>query len=456
MQRLLCRYLVFPLTIITVVTSLAVLETGSAFAGLWVTGASLAAEVSPGDTLTHNFSVGIRETDPPMDIQIDVGGMGQSLNGTCQALDSSRDTNAYSARQFITLDKSSFHLDPGNSQKVVATIHVPRDTGAGGRYAVINVHSQPVSEGQVNMISAINIPIYLTIKGSQLIYAGRVTEISTSEPADGQPVHIFTVFQNTGNHHFKVKGEVTIADAQGQILDSMHLASTSSAIIPTMSRLIESTFIPQSQLPSGVYSIKSRLMLEDGTVVAETSGNFAIEEIYIPPQAPASVTLTPNKTSVLKTENGEISVIFPAGAVAGQVAVSLRNYPVEQIPPPPKGFEMASTVFRIDGLSGILDKGAAVTVKYTQADLNKAGGDASRLRLARWDEAQNRWQFLPTQVDTLATSLSTDSKQLSIWAIMVAPHSGGINWWPIIGPVAGIAIIGVLAYNFVARRIGRS
>jgi len=452
MRRLFCKYIGLPLVITAILISLNVPEARPVSAGLWISGCSLTAEASPGVTITHNFSVGTRDTDPPMDIQIDVSGMGQSLNGICQAVDYSKDTNPFSARQFITLDKSAFHLEPGDSQRVTASIHIPKDIGAGGRYAVISVYSNPAGEGPVNIISAIDIPIYLTLKKAELIHTGEVTEINVSKPTDGQSMHISTTLQNTGNHHFKAKGELIISDAGGQIVDIVHLAPTTSAVIPTMSKSIDAIFIPRNQLPSGTYSVKAMLMLEDGTAIDTAGTTFAIEKPYIPEPAPATITLTPNSTSQLKTEGGEISIIFPAGAIEKEAIVSLRDYPLTQIPSLPEGYEPASTAFRIDGLSGALEKKVSVTVKFTQADLEKANGDASRLRLARWDEAKSKWQFLPTQVDTATTSLSADTSQFSIWAITVAPRSNGTNWWPAICTAAGIAIIGALAYIFVRKR----
>jgi len=219
--------------------------------GLRVSGAKLIADVAPGQTITHTMTIGIGDVDPPLDMLVHVTGFGQSLEGAPQVLEDSEDTSPFSARSFITLDTTSFHLDPGDSKEVTATIRIPQDVGAGGRYALIDIRSQPIGEGSVGVITAVAVPIALTIKGSELIHEGKITEVSTSDATSGQPVDIFTTFQNTGNHHFKIKGEVTVSDASGETLDTISLPLTASSVMPTLLRQLKATFIPQGELPLG-------------------------------------------------------------------------------------------------------------------------------------------------------------------------------------------------------------
>jgi len=424
--------------------------------GLRVSGAKLIADVAPGQTITHTMTISIMDADPPLDMLVQVTGFGQSLEGAPQVLEASEDTSPFSTRSFITLDTTSFHLDPGDSQQVTATISIPQDVSAGGRYALIDIRSQPIGEGGVGVVTAIAVPIALTIKGSELIHEGRITEVSTSDAISGQPVDIFTTLENTGNHHFKIKGEVTVSDAAGETLDTIYTSLTSSSVVPTLSAQLKATYIPQGELPLGVYSVKSRVMLEDGTILDEAEGSFEVKEPYVPPPPPACVTLTPGSAATLETGDGRISISFPKGAVTSQVEVCLQNYPLEQLPSPPSDFKLATTCFRIDGLSGLLAKDATVTVKYSDADLGRAQGDASRLTLARWDEADNQWSVLKTKVDKEATTLTTDTNQLSIWAVMVAPSAplAVVNWPLIGGIVAGVIIIALLVYLLARRRRG--
>jgi len=424
----------------------------SANPGLRVSGAICEGDVVPGNNYTHTMTISTRDTDPAMDIQVDVMGLGQSLEGACQALEAPEDTSPYSARSFITLNNSSFHLEPGGSQVVVATIRIPGNATAGGRYAVIYVHTQPTGGGQVGIISAINVPVYLTIKDSQLIYEGKIIELSTSEAVSGEPVEILTMFQNTGNYYFKVKGEVTIKDTQGQILETISIPVTASAAVPGITRKLKATFIPQGELPLGNYSVQSRVMLEDGTLLDEASGSFEVKEPYIPPPPAASITLYPNSAATLATADGRISIAFPQGSVTSEVVVSIQSYSPSQLPTPQSGIKLGTTCFRVDGLTGLLLKSATITVKYSSADLDVAGGDASKLELARWDEANSEWSVLKTKVNAEAMTLSTSTNQLSIWAVVVGPASGTMNLWLIVGGAAGVLVIVLLVYFLAVRR----
>jgi hypothetical protein len=438
----------------------------SANPGLEMSGTFWNAEVVPGNNYTHRITISTEEIDPAMDLLVDVRGLGQTPQGAIQALEASEDTSPYSARSFITLDKSSIHLEPGDSQEVVATLRVPEDATAGGRYAVIYLHTQPMGEGQVGIITAINVLVYLIIKDSQLAYEGKITGLPTAEVVTGEPVTILTNFQNTGNYHFKIKGEVTVKNSQGKVLDKISIPVTKSSVVPAMTWQLAATFIPPGELPPGSYSVQSKVMLEDGTVLDEASGSFEVKEPYVPPAPPASITLTPNSPATLQTADGRISISFPQGSVTGQTEISMQSYPPAQLPSPQAGLEMGNTCFRVDGLTGLLVKEATITVKYSSADLDKAEGDASKLQLARWDEAQSAWSVLSTSVNAEAMTLSAETNQLSIWAVMVGsappappapptpPTSGTMNLMPIIGGVAAVIIIGLLIYLLAVRRRG--
>ncbi len=370
--------------------------------GLRVAGVLLVTDVSPGETLTHKMNVGIGESDLAMDIAVEVRDLGES-----------------SARDFITINNPSFHLEPGQSQDVMATIKVPLKVGEGGRYAIIRIAQKPAAAAGISSLVAIEVPVRLTIKDSQLIHQGQITEVS-AEVISGKPVDMFTTFKNTGNHHFKFKGEVTVSNARGEVLDTIYIPLILSPVIPSLSQRLKVSFIPKGALALGVYSVKSRVMLEDGTLLDEKEGSFKVTELYALPPAPAKMTISAGSAAALQTPDGAIAISFPQGALISEAEISLRYYPLQQIPAAPAGFNLATTVFRVDGLTGLLAKEAGITVKVSQADLDKAGGDASRLRLARWDETDNRWTVLETKVDKQAMTLSTNTNRLSIWAVMVA------------------------------------
>jgi hypothetical protein len=416
--------------------------------GLRVSGAILVTEVSPGETLNHKMVVGIGDTDQPADIIVQIGNIGQALDGG-YLLNTPSSASEFSANSYITADITDFYLEPGATQNVNLTIRVPENVGEGGIYALVNVRTAPRGTGNVGMISAVNIPIYLTIKNTRLIHTGKITELKAENAESGKPVGISTLFQNTGNHHFKVKGDVVVSDSDGKTLDTLIKPLSGSSVLPGLIRELKATYIPQGKLATGIYHVKSRVMMEDGTVLDEASGQFEVKIPYVPPPPAASITVIPSSPAVLQTDDGRISIAFPKGAVISQAGISIDSYPPEQLREPPQGYTLASTCFRVDGLTGLLAKEAVVTVKYSEADLDKAGGDASRLALARWDESAGQWTPLKTSLDENAMTLSASTNQFSIWAVLVgAPASAGLSLVPVICIVAAVVVLLVLIFVF--------
>lgn len=436
--------------------------------GLQVSNMILVTDVSPGQMLSFKIGVSIGDIDPAAEIAVQVEGMNQSLDGNNSPMADTAETSPYSARSYIAVDKSSFHLEPGSSQVVTATISIPEDVDDGGRYAMLHIATRPDPGSDVNILSAVDVPIVLTIKGSKLVHTGQIT-LTTGQAMESRQIDITTTFKNTGNHHFKIKGEVIISDSQGNVLATIPEALTTSSLIPGMSRQIKATFTPEKELLPGTYSIKSRVMLEDGTLLDEAEGSFQIDTPFMPPISanatpypssidvpkpsdtplvPVSITLKPSLAANLTAADGSISIYFPQGSVTNEADVTLQDYPVDQLPTPPSGYKPAVTCFKVDGLNGLLIKPATVTVKYNSSDLEKASGDASKLFLSRWDETNSQWTLLNTKLDKDNMTLTANTNQFSLWAVMVGPAASPINW-SLIGTVGGIVVIILAAITIV-------
>ncbi|MEW6192447.1 MAG: hypothetical protein AB1507_03710 [Bacillota bacterium] len=70
-------------------------------------------------------------------------------------------------------------------------------------------------------------------------------------------------FKNTGNHHYKVKGEIRIANARGETLAAGAIPLTAANVIPTMSRELKASLTP-GDLPNGLYTVRVKVMKEEG------------------------------------------------------------------------------------------------------------------------------------------------------------------------------------------------
>lgn len=285
---------------------LAASPVSAADSGLRVQGAILMANVSPGQNLTHKMTVSIGTDDPATEITVRVGHFGQALSGAVELLETAENTDL-SARDFITLDKESFHLEPGGSEVVTATIQVPLDVGSGGRYALINISTEAAGGGGVGMIVAVNVWILLTVKDTTLTRQGEITGLNI-EVAGGQTLNIDTIFHNIGNYHFKVNGEITISNSRGQTLGNISVPLTATSIIPGMSLRLTATYSPQEALPEGIYIVKSRVMLEDGTVLDEERAAFEVTESGVSPVPLPSNDTTPVNWLIIEIIGGVVII----------------------------------------------------------------------------------------------------------------------------------------------------
>ena len=285
--------------------------------------------------------------------------------------------------------------------------------------------------------------------GSHLTQQGSITFIGSEPVESGQPIPVKVIYANEGNVHYEVQSSVTIYDAQGDVLDIVE--SEMAMVLPGYSRELVASWVPDSDLGPGTYGAQAIVYLKDGTLLDEANGSFELGVPYVRPSPSTSVTITADGHSILETEDGTISISIPQGAVFSQVEISLQSYPIEQLASPPSGYHLAAAAFRVEGLPGLLAKEATVAVQYTATDLHRAEGEAARLRLARWDEANSRWIVLETKLDPETMTISTTTDRFSIWAIMVAPPTK-VNWIPIGGMAAGVIVVALLVYFLAVRR----
>jgi hypothetical protein len=388
-------------------------------AGISVSGGILRANISPGATLTHVMTVTSGANDASQNFTAEVMGFANAQDGGYFQLDRSIDVSKYTARPFITLNRTSFPLNPGETKTILATIKIPSNVGDGGRYAIINIRGSAAKTGQVAVTTAINVPIILTIDGSKLIEAGKIESVEYQKPLfTGDPAKIVTSFKNTGNIHiYHLINEVEIKDSAGTIVFSKIREPFNFAILPPFT--VQITVFVESALSPGSYTVISTTKSENGTVFSESSASFTIEKQYVPPFVETSVTLDPTKSGVLVTSDGRVSIDFPQGAVLDTISVTLKAVLPTNLPSPGSEAKVGSIFFSVEGITGLLSKDATLSVKYSLDDLALAGGNPSKLVLARWDKVNSKWTYVSTAVDPTVGTLKATTNRLSIWAIMV-------------------------------------
>jgi hypothetical protein len=386
-----------------------------------VTGTKYIGSIAPGSSAVHTMIVSTNPDDSPMDLTVDVLGFGQLPQQGNTGLSADKDTSPYSARTFITVSPQTFHLDPGKSQEVKATIAVPRDVGDGGRYAMLTIRNAPLGNGTTLIVTSIAVPLLVTITGSAISHTGTITDVSVSDVVPGQPIKITTSLKNTGNHHYKVKNNVSVTDSLGVVVTTAGTDVSINSIMPTFTQnYIVNLDTP---LPPGTYTASSKVSSDDGTVLDTKTTSFVVQANYIAPLQGASTKVTAKNGGVLASPDGRVTIDFPIGAVFSDTDVSLKPVAKDQVPAPSPGMSPASTFFNIGGINGLLAKDATLIVKYTSADLEAAGSDVSKLVLARYDDSDNKWTILPTTLDKSALTLSTATNRLGNLGVMVS--SGG-------------------------------
>jgi len=399
------------------------------------------AEVKSGNNKIGSIEIG-NNSEEIVHFKIIIAGYGHDLNGNTQILEP--DTNPLSCVNYIEVNPEDFYIEPGKDQVINLSATIP-DGIQGGRYAVLMAVTVPDQDIPVSTVSRLGVPIRLTIKNSNLIKTGKILETGIKNMESNKPLELITIFQNDGNIHYKVQSYSRIYNSTGEIIGTVY--SNSGNVLPGYSRELISQWVPGIKLEKNVYTIATKVISENGYEIASKIWTFEIGNEYVPPPPPASITLKPAEAAALHTDDGRIFIDFPRGAVLGETVVSLRSYSPEQVPAPPAGYRVGATCFRVDGLTGLLAKEAKITVKYSSADLEKAGGDPARLRLARWDEAEGRWTILKTGLDKNTQTLTADTSRFSIWAVMAdARSASGFNWRLLstIGLIVVLVVIGVL------------
>jgi len=386
-------------------------------AGLQISGSLLQKDVSPDDTIQHVMTVTLINETAPMDVSLEVGGLGTTRDGRPKLIPGGEDTSPYSAYQFITLDKNTLNLDPNKPQTVTATIKIPKDVGAGGRYAMIHIFTAPKG-GTVALVTAVDVPIVLTIAGTEQIITGKITSINFKESAgSGQPAIISVTLKNTGNIHFdNTISSITLIDSSGTSV--FNGSSKASQAVAPLNSIHLDTMIEKELIP-GTYTVTASAVLSNGKILDTKSKRIEIKKLYIPPFAEVSIALSPQSPGTLATGDGSISIMFPQGAVLDSTKVTLKPVALENVPASPEKATMGSTVFSVDGLTGLLTQDATLRVKYSQEDLNAAAGDPAKLIFARFDRGTNTWSLLRPTLDRNAGMISINTNRFSIWAVMV-------------------------------------
>ncbi|MCX6674768.1 MAG: hypothetical protein NTY37_13435 [Methanothrix sp.] len=248
----------------------------TALGGLGVTGAIIEMEVNSGEHISQNIMVHSGPDDAPMEILATVMGYGQSPSGGSTEILPENDLSPYTARPFLKVTPATLQLDPGQEKTVTLDGDIPQDVGAGGRYAIVNIHTKPTGNGTVGISLAINVPVRLTIANTEQIKTGTVKSIKLGDPVSGVQQNVTLEFENTGNHHYLTQVDASLKDRNGSVIAKASPLISYSPVLPASARTFEISIRPDKTPPAGDYEINTTVSTDDGIVLAEKSLNFKI------------------------------------------------------------------------------------------------------------------------------------------------------------------------------------
>jgi hypothetical protein len=257
------------------------------------------ATVAPGIEVTFPITLSLSDTDPAGDYGLEVFGFENDRRGGYVAVDAASDTGEQSARPYLSLDKYVIHIEPGTNDVVTATLRVP-PTAKGGMYALINIHPSQVASGKgASVTTAINVPVMVTVSGTESKETGVIDSITIDSKKS--PVIVTTQFTNTGNHHYYgVKNAVEVTNGNGMLVGSYESDPLVTAIVPggTVS-FVQPLNLTNVRDTYTVYTVRSYVIKGDDDVLDSNTNQFTTTEKNV---YGAAVPLTyPAQTPTVET-----------------------------------------------------------------------------------------------------------------------------------------------------------
>lgn len=267
----------FKIILYTIIILLFAISLAIAFG---LSGGIFVAKVSPGDHIEQGLTVTTSKNDSPLNVTVNILDMLQGPHGETLARDLSS-AGPYSARSFLRISPSRFHIEPGGNQKIILEGDIPSQASPGGKYAIVNIRSVPNQIGVSKSASgisfgmAINGIVELMISSDKAAKAGVITNLSVQKPTLAKQQNISITYNNTGNIHYNIKTSAVLTDENKKVLADANTTS-SIPIMPGALRIIGLSLIPKKALGPGTYDINATVQLDNGTVLASNQTKLEI------------------------------------------------------------------------------------------------------------------------------------------------------------------------------------
>lgn len=144
------------------------------------------------------------------------------------------------AYQWVTFEKTEYHLEPGQRVEVPYRVSVPNDAASGGHYGVIFAETQPMAsqQSQIARKKRVGMIMYVTIKGDY-VEAGREVGVRIDPIQIGYPLSGTMTVENTGNADFTMGKTLRIKSIFG---GTLYESTLEHIILPKTTRDIALTW----------------------------------------------------------------------------------------------------------------------------------------------------------------------------------------------------------------------
>ncbi|HOO52740.1 MAG TPA: hypothetical protein PLM24_05145 [Methanothrix sp.] len=232
--------------------------------GITVSGIALVTDVSPGEQIVYNMTATADDVSEPVDVTAHITAFTHNLIGERVPIPDN-ETAPYTARDFLKVTPERATIEPGGEVVFVLEGIVPEDVGDGLRYALVRISTVPSGNETIEFASEVDVPVFLTIAGSEIISRGEISDLNVSE-GDDEGLVVTFLFTNTGNHYCKAEGTAVLKDDEGNVIDEGSHPSGSS-VLPSTTRQCVFELAKEVDLAPGTYTVEATVAKTDGTVL---------------------------------------------------------------------------------------------------------------------------------------------------------------------------------------------
>jgi hypothetical protein len=168
-------------------------------------------------------------------------------DGQPKLLLDNNEQSPYSIKSWLSTIPS-VTLNPGEQKPIPITMTVPKNAGPGGHYGVVRFTGRPpeLEDSGVSLSASVGTLMLVNVSGN-VSESAQISEMYASQKDKQRslfeygPVTIIEKIKNTGNTHFKPKGNVRVTNMFGKEVGMYQLNEKGGNVLPGSTRKFEQT-----------------------------------------------------------------------------------------------------------------------------------------------------------------------------------------------------------------------